>query len=376
MKKTYKYKAVANQETIARAEHWLELCRNVYNCALEQRIIYWKQGGKHISEFSQDHQLVELKKAFPEYAEVNAQALKDVIRRLDGAYKGFFRRIKSGDKPGFPRFKGRNRYDSFTLTVTAGPNGWKLDGKYLYVTRVGVFKLFYDRPVEGKIKTVTIRKSPTGVWYACFSCDEVPSKPLPPTGKEIGLDVGIKAFVVDSEGNKIDSPKYLRQAEDILRHRQRKLSRRAKGSNRRTKARLLVAKAHEHVRNQRDDFLHKTANYYIKNYDAIYIEDLNVKGMVQNHHLARSINDSSWARFFDLLSYKAEYAGRTLIKVNPRDTSQLCSGCHEKVEKSLAVRIHCCPYCGLVMDRDENAARNILGRGTPLRRQRGRLLRA
>lgn len=360
MRKTFKYRINANKGTLSKADNWLRLCRNLYNCALEERITYYKQTKKSLSEFTQSHELVELKKTFPEYKDVNAQTLKDVIRRIERAYQGFFRRIKNGEKAGFPRYKGKNRYNSFTLTVTNNPNGWKLSGKYLHIAKLGTFKMFYDRPIEGVIKTVTIQKSSTGLWYACFSCDNIPIKYLPITNKEIGIDVGIKALVVDSNGKRIEHPKYLRNAEKLLRLRQRRLSRRKKGSNRRNKARILVAKAHEHVHNQRLDFLHKTANYYIENYDKIYIEDLNIQGMVKNHHLAKSINDSSWNMLFNLLSYKAEYAGRILVKVNARNTTQLCSNCHEKVEKTLAVRTHNCPYCGLIMDRDENAAINIL----------------
>lgn len=376
MKRTFKYRLQANKATLEKADNWIMLCRYLYNAALEERIGAWRHGRHSLSEYGQAHELVELKQALPEYKQVNAQVLKDVIYRLDKTYKSFFRRVKSGENPGFPRFKGRNRYHSFTLKVTGNPNGWKLDGKYLHVTNIGIFKMFYDRPIQGNIKTVTIIKSTIGYWFVCFSCDNVPTTPPSPTGKEIGIDVGLEAFAVDSEGHKVENPKYLRQAEAILRRAQRRLSRRKKGSNRRKKARILVAKAHEHIRNQRLDFLHKTANYYVANYDRIYVEDLNVKGMVRNHYLAKSISDASWGVFFNYLSYKAESAGREVIRVNPNGTSQICSGCHEKVDKSLAVRIHCCPYCGLVMDRDENAARNILGGGTAFRRESRALVHA
>lgn len=364
MRLSYKFHIKANKETLAKAERWLDICRWLYNDALAQRIMWYKQGKRRISCYDQCHQLVEAKKEHPEYKEVNAQTLKDVLRRLDRAYDNFFRRVKEGrGKAGFPRFKAKHRYDSFTLVLSGHPNGWKLDGKYLRVTNLGVFKLYGLRPIEGGIKTVTIRRSPSGKWFACFSCDDVPARLQEPSDKVIGLDVGIKSFVVDSEGHRVVYPKFLRTAERLLRMRQRRLSRRKKGSRRRNKARILVAKAHETVENRRNDWLHKVANDYVSKYGKIVVEDLNIKGMVRNHCLAKSINDSSWGRFFQLLSYKAEEAGRELIKVNPRGTSQICSGCGEKVEKTLAVRIHACPYCGLVMDRDENAARNIVSRG-------------
>jgi putative transposase len=356
MKKTFKYRIYADKETLSKAVHWLTLCRHLYNAGLEQRITVHRQNKGHISCYDQIKQLPELKVSFPEYSDVGSQVLQEVLERLDKAYDGFFRRVKHGGKVGFPRFKGRDRYDSFTLKQA----GWKLDGKYLSISKVGRFKLRLSREIKGNIKTVTIRRESSGKWYACFSCDSVPEKRLPESDVQIGLDVGIKSFLVDSEGSKVDNPQYLRHSERILRRRQRKLSRRVKGSNSRRQARVLVAKSHDKVRSQRNDFLHKLANQYVSKYGTIYIEDLNIKGMVRNKHLSKSISDSSWGKFFELLTYKAEEAGRKVIKVSPNNTSQICSECGEKVEKSLAVRTHRCPYCGLVLDRDENAARNIL----------------
>lgn len=360
MKKTYKYRLLANASTFGNAEGWLNLCRNLYNAALEQRITAYKQNKGHISCYDQINELPELKAAMPEYRDVGSQVLQEVVERLDKAYAGFFRRIKNGNgKAGFPRFKGRNRYDSFTLKQS----GWKLEGRYLSVRNVGRFKLRLSRPIEGSIKTVAIRRSPTGKWYVCFSCDNVPERKLDKSTRAVGIDVGIKAFCVDSEGNSTDNPQYLRQSLKLLRRRQRILCRRRKGSNGRRKARVLVARAHEKVKNQRSDFLHKLANQYVADYGLIYVEDLNIKGMVRNKHLSKSISDSSWGEFFRLLEYKAAEAGRMVAQVPPNNTSQICSGCGEKVPKSMAVRIHCCPHCGLVMDRDKNAARNILAVG-------------
>lgn len=368
MRLTFKYRIKANKETIAKAERWLDLCRFVYNCALAQRIMWYKQGKKSISKYDQMHQLAEAKKEHSEYKEVNAQVLQDVLARLDKAYQSFFRRIKQGkEKAGFPRFKGKYRYDSFTFTSVN--NGWKLKDKYLSVTNLGIFKIYGLRPIEGKIKTVTIRRSPTGKWYACFSCDNVPERLQEHSDKSIGLDMGLTSFIVDSEGNQVIYPKYLSLSEKLLRMRQRRLSRRKKGSSRRNKARILVAKAHEIVQNRRNDWLHKVANDYVSKYGKIVIEDLNIKGMVQNRHLSKSISDSSWGMFGELLSYKAECAGRELIKINPNGTSQICSCCGVKVEKTLAVRIHHCPYCGLILDRDFNAARNILALGQRVQAQ-------
>jgi putative transposase len=365
MRKTFKYRIYANKKTIDRAMMWLNFCRNLYNIALGQRISIHRQNHGHISCYDQMKQLPELKVAFPEYREVGSQVLQDVLERLDKAYQAFFRRVKNGSgKAGFPRFKGRDRYDSFTLKQC----GWKIEGKYLTITKIGKFKLRLSRSIQGDIKTVTICRESTGKWYACFSCDSVPEKKLPAADNMVGIDVGIKSFLVDSDGGKVDNPHYLKHSLKLLRVRQRKLCRRAKGSNRRKKARLLVAEAHEKVTNQRNDFLHKTANYYVANYGVICIEDLNIKGMVRNHNLAKPINDVSWGKFFELLSCKAEEAGRKVIKV-PRfePSSKMCSVCGAiNQDLTLNDRQWICRSCGTLHDRDYNAAKNICRVGQTL----------
>jgi len=358
MKKTYKYRIYANREVLGKADDWLFLCRSLYNTALEQRITIYRQNKDSISCYSQINQLPELKAGFPEYREVGSQVLQEVLERLDKAYQNFFRRVRNGDgKVGFPRFKGKDRYDSFTLKQT----GWKLEGKYLSIRNIGRFKLRLSRQIAGDIKTVTIHREATGKWYVCFSCANVPERVLEKSTNSIGIDVGIKSFLVDSEGNKVDNPAYFRQSEKLLRRRQRRLCRRVKGSNRRSKARLLVAKAHEKIKSQRNDFLHKVANQYIAQYGVIFIEDLNIKGMVKNHHLSKSIADSSWSKFFELLSWKAEEAGRTLTRI-PRfePSSKTCSDCGA-INKALTLndRQWVCQSCGVLHDRDYNAAKNI-----------------
>ena len=363
MRKTFLYEARISHTTAANVNHWLEICRTLYNTALDQRISVYRQHKKTISVYDQANQLPELKKAYPEFKAVGSQVLQDVLERLDKAYKSFFRRVKQkGQKAGFPRFKGYGRYDSFTLKQA----GWKLSGRYLTITRLGRFKLFLSRPIEGDIKTITVRRVPGGKWLVAFSCDNVPAKKLPVTNTEVGIDVGIKSFCVDSDGGIVENPACFRKSETMLRRRQRCLSRKKKGSNNRASARVLVAKTHAKISNQRRDFLHKTANTYIKEYGKIMVEDLKIQNMVQNQYLAKSISDSSWGTFFELLSYKAEEAGRTVTKVTPHGTSQRCSGCGEQVPKSLSVRTHCCPSCSLVMDRDFNASINILRAGQVL----------
>ncbi len=360
MRKTFQYRAIINKQTEAKCNQWLETCRMLYNLALDQRISIYRQHGKSISCIDQKNQLPDLKKEFTEFKAVGSQVLQDVIERLQRAFDAFFRRCKNrGEKAGFPRFRGKDRFDSFTLKQA----GYKIEGRYLYISGVGKFKLFLSRPIEGDIKTVTIRRASSGKWFVCFSCDNVPVKEMPEAIAEVGIDVGIKEFLVDSTGRSVENPKFFRQSERILRRRQRAMARKVRGSCRRVKAKILVAKAHEKISNQRKDFLHKVANFYIGAYKTIYVEALNIKGMIKNRRLSKSIADASWGKFFEFLLYKAEWADRKVIKVNPRNTSQNCSGCGEKVKKSLSVRTHVCPFCGLVMDRDFNAAKVIKARG-------------
>ncbi|MDD5591575.1 MAG: transposase [Dehalococcoidales bacterium] len=270
MNRTFKYRVNANKQTMANAESWLNLCRQLYNACLEQRIIAYKTSRKSISKYEQMRQVTELRHEFPEYKDIDAQCLTEVVKHIDWAYQSFFRRVKSGDKPGFPRFKGRDRYDSFTLRQ----NSWKLNGKYLSIRNVGIFKLRLSRPIEGNIKTMTIKRSADSKWYVSFACDNVPDKELPQSDNIIGIDVGLESFATLSDGAQIENPRHFKKGQSLLKQRQQALSRKVKGSNRRRKARILVAKAHDKIRNQRRDFHYKTANRLIKEYGTICIEDM------------------------------------------------------------------------------------------------------
>ena len=367
MKKTYKYRIYANKKTLEKVDYWLYLCRQLYNTALEQRISIYRSNGASIHRYEQNHQLLGLKDSFPEYKDIGAHVLQDVVNRLDKAYQVFFRRVKAKDgKAGFPRFKGRSRYNSFTFPDSSG---WKLEDNHLLVKKIGVFKLKLHRPIEGDIKTVTISKDASGKWYVCLSCNNVPEKKLARLSNTVGVDVGIKSYCVDSDGVLTDNPEYFKNQQRLLRIRNRALARRKLRGNRRNKARVMVAKTHEKIARQRNDFLHKLANYYIANYGQIFIEDLQIQNMVRNKHLSKPITDASWGKFFELLTYKAAEAGRIVTKVPPRNTSQICSRCGNIVAKTLAVRVHECPYCGLVLDRDYNAAININAVGQTVQEQ-------
>jgi putative transposase len=346
---------MCNQATSQKVDDWIELCRNLYNTSLEQRITFYKRTRKTLSYFDQCKEIPELREGFPEYKEIDVQLLRDVLERLKRAYDGFFRRMSTGGKAGFPRFKVKDRYKSFALHE----NSWKLDGKYLIIKKLGKFKIRLSRPIEGDIKLVTIKKT-TDKFYVIFSCVNVPNKKkLKFTSKKIGIDMGIISFCSDSKGKKTDNPLYFQQSAKLLRRRQRSRSRKEMGSQNIQDAKLLVAKVHDKIERQRDFFLHQIANYYIQNYGNIFVEDLKIDEMTMKY-FAKNVYDSSWGKFFQILSYKAEDAGRKVTKVNPQYTSQMCSSCGEMVEKSLAVRIHRCPHCGLVKDRDVNSAINIL----------------
>lgn len=357
MKRTFKYRLLGNKVTMSKADTWLYLCRWLYNTALEQRILIYSQNKGQISCYSQHRQLTELKEAFPVYLDISSQTLQDVVERLDRAYSHFLRRVKNGDKRvGFPRFKGNDRYNSFTLKQ----HSWKINGKYFHITNIGKFKMRLSRAIEGNIKTIVVRKE-HDKWYACFNCDNVPEKKLAKIDNVVGLDVGVKSFLVDSNGNKVDNPKYLIQSESLLRRRHRMLDRRRKGSGRKIDARILLTKAYEKVRNQRKDFLHKLSTKYVKDYGVLIFEDLCINGMAQNQYLAKSISDVGWGYFYGFCIYKAVEAGRQIIRISRWEpTSKTCSECGAINEKlKLSDRKWICMSCGVLHDRDYNAAKNI-----------------
>ena len=252
-----------------------------------------------------------------------------------------------------------SRIYSFTLKQA----GWKFEGNRFTIPKIGVFKIILHRPIQGNIKTVTIRKSHSNKWYACFSCDNVPTKLLPKTGKIIGIDMGCESFLTDSNGNKINNPRFLNKSQEILKTRQQSLSIKKRDSNRKGKARILVAKIYEKIHNQRKDFHFKMANRLVGNNDIICIEKLRIWKTFRN--LNKSMRDVAWFNFFNILRFKAEEAGKEVIEVNPRGTSQICSSCNREVPKDLATRVHNCS-CGLNIDRDFNSAINILRLGASL----------
>ncbi len=361
--KTFKYKLQPTPQQAGMLEETLRLCRQLYNCALEQRRTWWGRGqGRVATHAQQEAELPNLKAAFPEYAAMHSHVLQDVLTRLDRAYQAFYRRVAAGETPGFPRYQGQERYHSFTYKQVGEHGGVRLDHGVLVLSKLGRLVVRWSRPLAGTPKTVTLTQEADG-WYVCFSCADVPIQPLPPTGRVTGIDVGLAVFLVTAEGERVENPRHYRRGEKRLAKAQRRVSRRKKGSNRRKKAVVLLAKAHQHVRRQRRDFHHKTALALVRAYDTLYLEGLRVANLLRNRHLAKSISDAGWAQFRSLLDAKAAWAGRRVVAVPPHYTSQDCSGCGTRVQKSLSVRTHVCPSCGLVLDRDANAARNIFRAG-------------
>jgi putative transposase len=364
VRKTFKYKLNPTPEQERELGRVLGLCRWLYNTALEQRITAWQRVRVSVSRFQQEAELKDIRVALPEYAAIHSHVLQDVLARLDKTYQAFFRRVKAGEKVGFSRYQGRDRWHSFTFKAFG--NGATLDNSFLVLSKIGRIAIRWSRPIEGTPKTVTISKEADG-WYVCFSCADAPVQPLPPTGHETGVDLGIEAFATLSDGTRIFHPGWYRKAERALKTAQRRVSRRKKGSHRRRKAVALLAKAHQTVRRQRQDFHHKVALQLVRENDAIYHEALQTANMIRNHHLAKSISDAGWAAFLSILAYKAACADRRVVAVNSAFTSQSCSGCGVLVAKGLSVRWHSCPDCGTSLHRDHNAAKNIERLGQSLR---------
>ena len=360
MRKSFKYRIYPTKSQRSRMERTLDLCRWVYNQTLAYRKNAWEQDNKSVSKFETYNKLPEWKVEKPELTEVHSQVLQNVQERVDLAFKAFFRRVKSGEKPGYPRFKGKGWYDSFTFPQS----GFKLVSGKLRLSKIGDVKIKLHRPIEGKIKRLTIRRTSTGKWFACFSV-EIDDPPKPPwkDGSMVGIDVGLESFATLSNGEKIDNPRFFRSEEKALAKAQKRLSKCEKGTPERRKALKVVQRIHERIANMRYDFAHQISNQLVSKYGLIAFEDLSIANMLKNHNLAKSISDAAWRMLVTITSYKAESAGSIVVLVDPRNTSQLCSRCGLKVTKSLSDRVHECPQCGLVMDRDENAAINILRLG-------------
>jgi putative transposase len=357
-RKTFKYRLYPHRQQRERLQTTLDVCRELYNAALQERRDGYRIAKAKLNYFSQANQLGEIKAIRPDVASLHSQVLQDVLRRVDKTFQSFFLRVKRHQKPGFPRFQGKHRYDSFTYPQA----GFKLADK-LQLSKVGNLKIKLHRELKGEVKTLTIKRE-NGNWYACFSCI-VAAEPLPHLDNSTGIDVGLETFATLSNGDKIPSPRWYRETQAKLRRAQRKVSRRPnKRSNRRHKAVQILAQVHKDIFNKRNDFQHKESRKIIQQYGTIFVEDLNVRGLSRGI-LAKSVYDASWASFLDKLSYKAENAGRRFIPVDPRGTSQRCP-CGADNRKKLSDREHICVECGLVTTRDHASALEIQRLGLSL----------
>jgi len=360
MRKAFKYRLYPTVEQVKILDNQLYLCRKLYNAALEERITWYKNGAK-LNFIMQSKELPELKKELPEYKELFSQVLQDVLHRVDGAYKNFFRRCKEKkEKVGFPRFKGRNRFRS----ITYPQNGFSIDNDKLKLAKIGEIQLVYHRPIEGEIKTLTIKQDAVKDWWAIFSV-ELSDVPLKEIKTAIGIDVGLNKLVKLSTGEEVEPPKFLRHSEKNIKVLSRKLSHKEKNSKRREKAIIKLARAHRKITDQRNDFLHKLSRDLVNKADLIAFEDLQIPNMMKNHCLSKSIADASWGKLIQYTAYKAVEAGKSVILVDPHGTSILCARCGATVPKALNQRLHVCQDCGFEIDRDWNAALNILKRVGP-----------
>ena len=367
MRKSYQYRIYPTKNQEVKLISTLNTCRHLYNDALAERrdqakfnklISDWQlfPWGKPewINYYDQANALSKSKTEFQKQA--YAHTLQNVLKRVERSFTNFFRGA------GYPRFQGRNRYDSFTYPDAYGI-GYKItdDGK-LKLSKIGEIKIKQHREIEGKIKTCTIKRD-IDSWYVSFSVIMDPEPPLEPTGQSVGVDVGLKSLITLSNGEQVKPPKFLRQSEDKLVKAQKELSRKKKGSSNRNKQRTEVAKIHRKIRNQRKDFAHKLSRTLVNTYDTIVFEKLQITNMVKNHHLAKSIQDSGWGQLVEFTKAKAEWAGKVVQQVDPKRTSMECCKCGSIQNMPLSQRTYNCPECGNVMDRDENAAINIKHRG-------------
>jgi putative transposase len=354
--KTLCYRLYPSKAQRKLLEETRETCRRFYNDCLAERKEAFESERRTVGEVEQLRRVKERKATSPYAAKVHSHILQVTVSDLDRAFQAFFRRVKAGETPGYPRFKGRNRFDSFGLKEYG--NGFKIDGRRLKVSGIGRIPVRWHRSLEGTVKTVRILRRGDG-WYACFSC-EVEPKPLPATKAAVGIDVGVASLVTTSEGQKVPHPGWYRQGQRKLRCLQRSVARKKQGASNRRKAVEALKRQHQRISRRREDFLKKLAHALIQQHDVIALEDLSIPNLVRNRHLAKSILDAGWGYLVTHLMHKAAEAGREVVLVDPAYTSQTCSRCGALFEGLTLADRHVSCSCGLSLDRDHNAALNIL----------------
>ncbi len=357
MFRTYELRLKPNQAQRAAFEEILRDSAETYNAGLQERIEAWKLQRKSISYNDQCAELTELRKD-PRFSKIAVDIQREPLRRLDRAFKAFFRRCKAGQKPGFPRYRARARYDSFLFGAP------KIQDRQLKIPNVGWFKFKAHQKLVGIPKTATVKRVGQK-WIVRLVCEIGAAPEKVAVSMAVGIDVGLTNFVTLSDGQSIDNPQWTRQHEDRIAAANRSLARKKRGSRNRLRAKEVLRRAHQRAADARKNFCHHVSKWLVSKYDLIAFEKLNIKGMVRGN-LAKSILDAAWAQLLYQISYKAEKAGRYAIAVNPRGTSIRCSGCGADVRKTLADRQHICGACGLSLDRDHNAALNVLSLGKRL----------
>ncbi|WAN68830.1 transposase [Moorena producens JHB] len=376
MRTAYQYRLRLTKQQEADIERWLDMLRHQYNYLLADRFNWYEQNRCSINScplichlpelrnnpdyFSQKRTLPQLKKDRHWYKEIHSNVLQDCVKRVDLAFKRYLKGDCNGKRSGKPRFKNKARYRSLTFSAFSKE---PIKGNRLNLPKFGWVKMVYHRPIPDgfKIKTATLTSKADG-YYVTLSLedDTVPSViPIEEVSNPVGIDMGLKSFLVKSDGSEVPIPQYYRKAQKRLKKIQKAVSRSKKGSNNRKKAVTKLGKAHKKVADTRKDFHFKTAKELLNSHDLVAHEKLNIKGLARTK-LAKSVLDAGWGQFLSILSTKAENAGLISKAVNPRNTSQNCSNCGKKVPKELKDRVHSCPHCGYTADRDVNAAINIL----------------
>lgn len=353
--RTYRFALKPTKRQARLLESSLDISRELYNAALQERRDAWKCERKSISYFDQTKELTEIRKLRADVAALPIDLAREPLRRVDRAFKAFYRRCKVHQNPGFPRFKSRDRYDSL-----AAPD-FKVKGHRIHLSKLGDFRFKMHRKMVGIPKHCIIKRLVTK-WQISIVCKQgsVPDKL--PVRRAVGIDVGLTTFATLSDGTEVPNPRWTKQSESEVAACSRALARKKRGSKNRRKAKERLRRAHQCVVNRRLNFCHHVSKQLVSTYDLIAFEKLNIQPMAQGR-LAKGIMDAAWGMLLFQLTYKSAEDGKWAVAVNPRGTTQRCSGCGETVHKTLSQRTHSCPHCGLILGRDLNAAHNVLQAG-------------